>query len=271
MTHIRIGFVFALFFMAGLSQASGQVCGISGSKINSSCGEVIDLHSLEYEIFYAFNKSVSRWDSNGTLTPMNGNGSEAAIGSGLLFRMTFGAFRNTEIGATVDRDAEEASLGIKWMPFHNGGTSLAVAGGMKFCFGEELFHPDAEKTTVPKSLSGAILLSKDITPSLSVDLNAGYSIPVSADQTPSRGCLDLCCDIGWFMFDGRLQPVMGAGYRSGVSTVDQERFSLLTLYPGFTVTAGRSFEILVAMPHDLYGINHSRSRSVICGLTLMMR
>ena len=247
------------------------MCGISGSKLNSSCGEVIDLHSLEFEILYAYEKSISGWDGNGNLTPLNGDGSEASIGSGLFYRMTFGAFRNTEIGATVDREAEEASLGIKWMPYRQGATSLAVAGGMRFGFGETLFHPDTESTSVPSCVSGALLLSQEITPSVSFDLNAGYSIPMAGYLLPSHGSLDLGFDCGWFLFDGSLQAVLGTGFRSGFSPEEHERFSLLTLYPGFTVTAGRNFEILVAMPHDLYGINHPRSRSVICALTLMMQ
>ena len=271
MSRIRYAITFTFFILAGFSQAGGQVCGISGSKLNSSCGEVIDLHSLEFEILYAFEKSVSGWDGNGTPAPLNGDGSGTAIGSGLFFRMTFGAFRNTEIGATADREAEEASLGIKWMPFNNGGTSLAVAGGMKFGFGETLLHPVAERISIPSCVSGALLLSQEITPEVSIDLNAGYTLPVAGDPVPSRGCLDLCLDCGWFLFDGRLQAVLGAGYISGFSTMEHERFSLLTLYPGFTVTAGRNFEILLAMPHDLRGINHSRSRSVICALTLMMQ
>ncbi|MDX9903366.1 MAG: hypothetical protein RB288_04740 [Bacteroidales bacterium] len=271
MSRIRNALTFTVFILAGLTQARSQVCGLSGSKLNSSCGEVIDLHSLEFEILYAFEKSVSGWDRNGTLTPLNGDGREAAIGSGLFFRMTFGALRNTEIGATVDREAEEASLGIKWMPYRQGATSLAVAGGMKFGFGETLFHPVSERTSVPSSVSGALLLSQEITPSVSVDMNAGYSIPVAGELIPSHGCLNLCFDWGWFLFDGSLQAVLGTGFRSGFSPEEHERFSLLTLYPGFIVTAGHNFEILVAMPHDLYGINHPRSKSVICALTLMMQ
>lgn len=271
MTPLKLVFTVTVFLLAGLSQARGQVCGISGSKLNSSCGEVIDLHSLEFEILYAFEKSVSGWDGNGSLTPMNVNGSEAAIGSGLFFRMTFGAFRNTEIGAMADSEADEASLGIKWMPFHNGGTSLAVAGGMKISFGENVTDPDTEIASVHSCVSGALLFSQEITREVSVDLNAGYSIPVAGDLIPAWGCVNLCCDFGWFLLDGRLQAVLGTGYRSGFSREKHERFSLVTLYPGITVTAGRNFEILVAMPHDLYGINHPGTRSVICALTMMIR
>ena len=134
MANPNIHCTIALFFLSGLSHLSGQVCGISGSKLNSSSGQVIDHQSLEFEIQYAFEKSVSVWDDNGTLNPLTGDGRKADIASSLFFRMTFGALRNTEIGATVDREAEEASLGIKWMPCRQGATSLAVAGGMKFGF-----------------------------------------------------------------------------------------------------------------------------------------
>ncbi|HPE23782.1 MAG TPA: hypothetical protein PLT88_12235 [Bacteroidales bacterium] len=271
MANPNIHCTIALFFLSGLSHLSGQVCGISGSKLNSSSGQVIDHQSLEFEIQYAFEKSVSVWDDNGTLNPLTGDGRKADIASSLFFRMTFGALRNTEIGATVDGEAEEASLGIKWMPCRQGATSLAVAGGMKFGFGETLFHPVSERTSVLSSVSGALLLSQEITTSVSVDINAGYSIPVAGELIPSHGCLNLCFDWGWFLFDGSMQTVLGTGFRSGFGPEEHERFSLLTLYPGFIVTAGRNFEILVAMPHDLYGINHPRSKSVICALTLMMQ
>ena len=94
---------------------------------------------------------------------------------------------------------------------------------------------------------------------------------MAGELIPSHGCLNLCFDWGWFLFEGRLQTVLGTGFRSGFGPEEHERFSLLTLYPGFIVTAGSNFEILVAMPHDLHGINHPRSNSVICALTLMMR
>lgn len=121
-----------------------------------------------------------------------------------------------------------------------------------------------------KTFTAAILLSQEITPSISLDINAGYNIPLATGAPVSPGCLYICSDFGLFLLKGKLQAVIGGGFQSGSIAPGQGKFRIMTLYPGITISTGRNYEILIALPHDLYGINHPKRNSVICALTVTL-
>jgi len=271
MTRTGVAFIVTLLIIAGPSHLRGQVCGISGAKLNTLSADVIDHHSLEFEVLYGFEKSLYMWDHEGTLSPIADDSMKDAIGSGLQYRATFGLFRNTEIGASVDHKGEQVSLGFKWMPVRMEKSSVALAGGLNFRPAEAVQYQATEGKSYPTLTSAALLFSHELTASLSVDVNVGYNMVLSGTEEPYQGFLDLCCDCGWLLFDGKLQAVLGAGFKSGISPKDQERFSLLSLYPGITVRAGRDYEVLIALPRDIYGINHLKRKLVVCALTMTLR
>lgn len=270
MTGTKITLTLYLLFLAGISGLKCQVCGISGSKLNSSCAGVIDHNSLEFEILYSFEKSNYHWDHQGSLIPLTPDSELPYNGSDLFFRATFGVFRNAELGATVDKEADEASLGFKWRPFMTGKGSVALAGGVRFGFGGNSDPPEAAEEPLTKTVTLALLYSREITTSISFDLNAGYNISLTGGSGLSSGCFDLCGDFGWHLFDGKMQAIIGAELRSGLSTEDMEKLRLVTLYPGVTLTTGQDYEILIALPCDIYGINHPKRNAVMCSLTLTL-
>lgn len=271
MTLTKFALTMSLLFLAGISVLKCQVYGISGSKMNTACAGVIDHHSLEFEVLYSFEKSQLRWDHEGTLTSLTTDSQQSSIGSDLHFRATIGVFRNAEVGAIVDNEADGASLGFKWMPFTFGQGSVALAGGVRFGFRESSYPPVSAEEPIAKAFAIALLYSHELTSAISFDLNAGYNLPHYNEERLISGCLDLCGDFGWYLFEGKLQAAIGGGLRTGSMAPDLEKFRLVTLYPGLTVITGRDYEIMIALPRDIYGINHPKTNSIICALTITLR
>ena len=119
--------MFVFFFSSIIAKA--QVGGISGSKLDAYCVDVVDHHKIEFEPAFFHFSSRATWDDDGHLEDIYGSSDSVFHNTGINFRFTYGLWDKLEIGASISTDLQVSNWGARYILYQNNKVGVAVIAG----------------------------------------------------------------------------------------------------------------------------------------------
>ena len=244
----------------------GQIGGISGSKLNSVCVDVVDYHKMEFEPGFYFFSTNTFWDNNSRLSNLFASKDSISNSSGMLVRFTYGLFDRLEIGVNVPVDMCSGSWGIRYVISQSEKFGVAAIAGLDTPFGNSTHDKriHTEENTIQAGLGSVVSYQYD--ENFSIDVNAQYGRFVRKLKNSKGGSVYLSIDAGYYFFARQLQAIAGFGYqRHNDDSVSQ---FIVTFYPGITIETGKNYIIVLSSPFDIYGRNAAKTFSLSFALTV---
>ena len=243
-----------------------QIGGLSGSKLDAFCVDVVDNHKIEFEPTVYHFESHYEWDENGNLVDKFHSSDSIKEMTGMAFRFTYGLWNKLELGMSISTDFELSYWGARYVLFEKQKIGLALMAGAKVPFGNKTIDKSLRYSNNLTSVGGGVVVSSQLNEDFSIDFNAQYMTYVGATAEGNKGSYYLNADAGYYFFSHQLQLIAGFGYQ--ISQFDGFDNQILTFYPGITVETGKSYIIVLSVPFDIYGVNAEKVAGVTLALTL---
>lgn len=258
----------ASLFLTTIS-AFAQIGGISGSKINSYCTDVVNVHEMEIEPSISFSRARYSFADNRTKTRLFRTNDSTMLSSGMRLRITYGILDNIEVGVSMPTDVSYANWGAKINVFKAGNIDLGLMAGLNTPFGtgtrSMVSRTSANTMQACIGAIGCISPSQD----LSVDMNIQAGKYFKPLELESDHFYSLGADAGYFVFNGTLQLIAGFSYQRNFSGPAVQE--LWTLYPGITVETGRDFILVIHNSMDVAGRNLLKQSILDISVTITLR
>lgn len=255
-----------LFLILVSLSVSAQVAGISGSKLNAVCVDVVDHHKVEFEPGIFHFSSHHHWDKNGNLSDIYQSSDSINTSTGMAFRFTYGLWDRLEIGTSILTDLSISNWGLRFVLFNKKKFGMAVIAGANIPFGNKIYDRSLRLSQDLISVGGGVVGSLYFNDLFSLDMNAQYQSYVGKTAEGNKGSYYFNADAGYYLFSGQLQLIAGFGYQ--ISQFESLNNSILTLYPGISVETGKNYIIVLSAPFDIYGVNADRVHGITLALTL---
>lgn len=243
-----------------------QIGGISNSKLYSINTDIIKRHTIEFEPTVYHTNSIKYWDSNGNLQNSFSTADSALKNTGLSFRFTYGLWDVLEIGGSISTELGSTSLGVKYKFWSNQSMAFAAMAGANIPLGNKTIDKTIRLSDQITSLGAGLIYTVTFSEVFSLDANAQYLFFAEETDDKNKGTLYLSSDIGYYVFDRKLQLIGGLGYFN--SSFESFNSSSLTVYPGCTVETGNNFVIVLQAPFDVNGKNALKNAGFVISLTL---
>ncbi|MDD2322826.1 MAG: hypothetical protein PHQ69_04325 [Bacteroidales bacterium] len=246
-----------------------QIGGISGSKLNAVCVDVVDHHHLEFEPAFGISWQSKAWDNHSSLSSHFPGSDSTYVSSGALWRFTYGLFDQLEIGVTAPLHLDVLNFGLRYVVYQGEKAGIAAIAGFNMPVETGIVSISPETEAQLCSLGIGAVASYAFNDHFSIDGNVQY-LRYTATPTDSRnsGLACLAIDAGYYLLDHQFQVIAGLGYQNHFYPDDDH--ALLTLYPGVTIETGQNYIIVLAAPYDLFGKNFGKSIGFNFALTLTM-
>jgi hypothetical protein len=253
---------FCLFILVILSfqiNVSGQINGISGSKLCAPHSSTLDKGSFEFEPALSVFSSNSNFNADGAIINYNSNN----IQSDLLFRITLGLWNNIEFGAAFSSSMEEIFIGSKINVIQNDKFGIALLAGGSLPAGNHTESDLAKEYTPIHTYSIGSTVSNYLSDALSIDTYLSYS--------KYNGSIE---------FDHFLNYGSGVGYYlasnfqivvevSGSHAFNRKLYSRkLSVIPGFTYDFSDHMGFAFGIQKDFAGINELKSTGYFSAFTM---
>jgi hypothetical protein len=265
----RVIFVSILISISSLispTDLQAQVGGISGSKLNAYCVDVVDHKKIEFEpAFFHFN-SKTKWNDDGHLDNIYGTSDSVFHNTGINFRFTYGLWDKLEVGASVSTDLQTSNWGLRYVLYQKKKIGLALIAGANIPFGNKAIDKSLRLSDNIASVGGGAVFSTQFSENLSFDFTAQYMTFIKTTNENHKGSYYLSADIGYYILNHQLQFIAGLGYQQ--ASFDKFTSSTLTVYPGVTVETGNNYIIVLSVPFDIYGTNANKNVGLLFALTL---
>lgn len=261
---ILIAILFSFLFSSNSLQA--QVGGISGSKLDAFCVDVVDHKKIEFEPAFFHFSSNTKWNDDGHLDNIYGKSDSVFHNTGINFRFTYGLWDKLEVGASISTDLQTSNWGLRYVLYQKKKIGVALIAGANIPFGNKTIDKSLRLSDNIASVGGGAVFSAQFSENLSFDFNAQYMTFIKTTNENHKGSYYLNADIGYYILNHQLQFIAGMGYQQ--ATFDQFTSSTLTVYPGITVETGNNYIIVLAVPFDVYGTNANKNVGLIFALTL---
>lgn len=256
---------FTLSFLPIFSNA--QVSGISGSKLNACCTDVVDHKKLEFEPEVYFNHSNSYWNNKQDLLATYQSPDSLTTNNGMYVRMTYGIWNRFELGVNIDSDLTEFGLGAKGIVFQNGKTDFALIGGLNSSLSLISINKNADLSGVDYSYGGGFVTSITSGEYFSVDLSAQYMLPFSKNVGSYLLAQYYNVDVGYYIHQKQFQPIVAIGY-STIQVNNTIRSELLSLSHGFSLEK-ENYIFVACLNNDIWGKNSIKNSGGFFALTLL--
>ncbi len=269
-TNIRQLIFVATLIIAGVLLSSNstqaQVGGISGSKLDAYCVDVVDHKKIEFEPGFFHFSSNQSWNNDGYLDDIYSSPDSLIHNTGMNFRFTYGLWDKLEIGGSVSTDLQVSHWGLRYVLYQKKKIGVALIAGANIPFGNKVVDKSVRLADNIASIGGGGVFSAQFSENLSFDFNAQYMAFIQTTNDNNKGSYYLNADIGYYLFKHQLQLIAGLGYQQ--SNFDQFTSSTLTVYPGVTIETGNNYIIVIAVPFDIYGTNANKNVGLMFALTL---
>lgn len=263
---MRFFFIFIVFSLIVMN-VSGQIGGLSGSKLNSLCVDPVDKYQLEFEPGFYHLTSKKNWNETGTLVNSFASGDSLFNESALRFRFTYGVTARMEIGVTVPGDMSFGSWGVKYEVFNKNKSAFALIGGINTPFGNQTWKQKSEVSALQAGIGAIYTWSP--TEAFSTDFSIQGARFFPKPEQSATKFFSVSADAGYYFFDGKLQLASGLGYQKIYNTnLDQY---LVTLYPGVTIETGEDFVITIIHSVDVAGRNIEKQHITDLSFTFTIR
>ena len=248
MRTINILLVLVLFAIT----AKAQVAGISASKLNAVCVDVVDDKKVEIEPGFYHSTTNQFWDADSKLSNQFGSDSINHI-STMFMRVTYGLFNKIELGLVVPIDMSAIDFGMRYVISQKEKWGFATIVGVNAPLGNALVIKDKHTILNTAQIGLGGVASYNPSKNFSVDANAGYG--KYFDQNNIDYLTYVSADAGYYFFSHQFQVVAGFGYKNFKHIKDIDDQFLVTFYPGITVETGKRYILVLTSPIDVYGKN----------------
>lgn len=243
-----------------------QIGGLSGSKLDAFCVDVVDHHKVEFEPAVYHFESHYEWDKDGKLVDRFHSSDSIKQITGMAFRFTYGLWNKLELGMSISTDFELSYWGARYVLVNKQKFGFALMAGAKIPFGNKTIDRSLRYSNNLSSVGAGIVASSQLNKDFSIDFNAQYMTYVGTTAEGNKGSYYLNADAGYYFFSHQLQLIAGFGYQ--ISRFDGFDNKILTFYPGITVETGKNYIIVLAVPFDIYGVNAEKVGGISLALTL---
>ena len=258
---------FVLIFISW--NTSGQIAGISGSKLRSYCVDVVDHHKVELEPSLYYGQSRRHWNDESDLEDTFSTADSINRFSGIAMRITYGLFDKLEVGMAVPLDMKTGYFGMRYVLLQKKSYGLAAIAGFNVPMGQGTYKRGyrSEDDAMQLGLGGVFSYQKG--ENFSLDYNLEYDNFLSETVSTKKGTVYTSVDVGYYFFNHQLQLIGSVGYEYSDmgNGLNQNR---LTLYPGVTIETGKHYIIVLAAPFDVYGRNVNKTAGFAMALTLTL-
>lgn len=258
-------FIFFAVMLIFTVSLRAQICGISGSKLQSYCVDVVDHKHLEVEPGLCLMNQSTAWGVNGELYNLYSTPDSLDSERGMYLRLTYGLWDRLEFGTVVFSDLISSSWGMRYVVFDKGKFGLATIAGANFPIVSNSRNKNLDFSAVDYSFGGGLVTSLQFSDRLSLDMTFEYINAFNEPDWKDNSGQIAYCDLGYYVENGHLQLIGGVG---GSRFQNQDMVSTVcTVYYGFTVETEK-YILVVSAPNDIYGENVKKSRGVSLALTL---
>ncbi len=244
-----------------------QVAGISASKLNSVCVDVVDDKNVEFEPGFYHSSTNKYWDNNSKLTEQFGNDSINHISS-MFIRVTYGLFDKIEMGLVVPVDMSAIDFGMRYVIMQKEKLGFAAIAGVNAPLGNAIVLKDKHTILNTAQVGFGGVVSYNPSKNFSIDFNTGYG--KYFDQNNINYLTYLSADAGYFLFSHQFQVVAGFGYKNFKHFKDKDNQFLITFYPGITIETGKRYILVLTSPVDVYGKNIIKTFNLGFALTVIL-
>lgn len=244
---------------------NAQIAGISASKLNAVCVDVVDDKKLEFEPGFYHSTTNQFWDADSKLENQFGSDSINHI-STMFMRVTYGLFDKMELGIVAPVDMSAIDFGMRYIISQKENWGFAAIAGVNTPLGNAIVKKDKHTilNTAQVGLGGVV--SYHPSENFSVDFNAGYGKYL--DQNHINYLTSINAEAGYYFFSHQFQVVAGFGYKNFKHTEAINDQFLLTFYPGITIETGERYILVLTSPVDVYGKNIIKTFNLGFALTI---
>jgi hypothetical protein len=252
--------VFTILFIMGLSVVtSGQVSGISSSKLSVPRAEILEKGSFEFEPAFLVAHSSNCFNESGDVCSINGDD----VASALAFRVTFGISENFEIGSLLPSNIENIGLGAKYNYLNSDFFKTSVIAGLGLPAGNT-FLPDTTHNENHYSASIGNVFSFSFSEEASADVMISYTNIIGDHAFNSL--LSFQSGFGYYLTE-EFQLI---GELNGMTAISDGMYSgKLSVAPGFSYSVTNSLGIATGVQYDIFGKNELQSLSYFAAFTIL--
>ena len=261
---ILVILISGILFSSNIIRA--QVGGLSGSKLNAFCVDVVDHKKIEFEPSFFHHSSKTSWNDDGHLDNIYGSSDSVIHNTGINFRFTYGLWDKLEIGASVSTDLQLSNWGLRYILYQKKKIGIALIACANIPFGNKVVDQSARLADNLASIGGGAVFSAQFSENFSLDINAEYMAFIRTTNDKHKGSYYINADVGYYILKHQIQFIAGLGYQQ--SNFAQFNSSILTVYPGVTIETGKNYIVVISVPFDAYGVNATKNVGVMIALTL---
>lgn len=250
----------AILVTIGISGAtSGQISGISSSKLSVPRAEILEQGSFEFEPSFLVAHSHSSFDESGSSHSIYGDD----VVSTLAFRVTFGISENFEVGSLLPSNIENIGLGAKFNYLNSDFFKTSVIGGFGLPAGNS-FHSDSIPNENHYSASIGNVLSFAFSKEASADVMISYTSIIGEHHYNSL--ISIQSGFGYYLSE-KFQLIAEV---SGITALSEELYSgKLSVAPGFSYSVTNTLGIAAGMQYDIFGKNELQSLCYFAAFTIL--
>jgi len=240
-------------FFWGQSLLDAQIGALSGTKLASVSYNAILDNDLEFEPTFF----TSRYTAAGTVGAVD----TSIYNSSVSWRMSYGLFKNAEIGFTSDGNFESVSMAFKYA--FNEGTRFGYAGmcGYSQMLGNNVVP---KNNRIENAFQLGLISTIQFDDNNSVDLNVQFQQAYTSDQSLPSMIYNV--DFATMALDIRYPLMFGLMY---TNQSGDEDYSDLTLSPGFGIETGEDFALLLFMTQAV-SVSDNASKETGFGLIVTL-
>lgn len=245
---------------------SAQIGGISGSKLNAVCVDVVGNKKVEFEPSISYFTSKNFWDNSGALKNIYNSSDSINHFTGMIFRTTYGLWDKLEFGGSISTELLMSNLGLRYVIVQNEKLGFAAIAGANIPLGNKPIDKSIKSSQNTISAGLGFVMSAQFNENLSLDFNAQGQTFLKETDEKHKGSYFLTADVGYYLFTNQLQLITGLGYQ--FSKFENFSNNLLTVYPGLSLETGKNHILVFSCPFDIAGINAEKSLGINLALTL---
>ncbi|RLD63142.1 MAG: hypothetical protein DRJ01_04480 [Bacteroidetes bacterium] len=255
------------FFLINI-EVSAQIGGLSASKLNSVCVDVVKYHVIEFEPSFYYSNSSKYWNNDNRLSNTFNTSDSISNSAGMQFRFTYGLLNRLEVGVTVPYDLSMSSWGLRYIVSQNNKLGFALMSGVNVPLGNNIQDRSIKTEENTSQFGFGAVLSYQENSNFSIDFNAQFNSYLKKLKSTENNSLYLSAEAGYFFFSHSFQIIGGVGYQNHYYDADNK--FLVTLYPGMSIETGKDFIIVLQAPFDIYGKNIGKTVGFGFALTLII-
>ncbi len=250
--------LFILLLLTVYTDATAQVCGISGTKLCVPHGNTLSKGSFEFEPSFSVFSAKQFFNRDGSSDELVSRN----VQSDLVFRITLGLLDNLEFGTSFSPGMEDISVGSKLALIQNDNLAFAFLIGGSLPAGNYSGSDESVKNDL-YTYSTGVSLTNDFTEIFSLDTYVSY--------TKINGTSE---------FNHLISYGTGAGYY--ITEVLQAVFEIngfhtfngsfhsrkLSLTPGFTFDFSSNLGFAFGFQKDITGVNELNGLSYFSAFTM---